>query len=110
LLLLPLAGWAQEKTPAGDPANGKRLFVRNGCYQCHGYAGQGGAAGARIAPPPVNAQGLVRYVRKPAGAMPAYSDKVASEQELIDIWTYLRSLPGPKPVKDIPLLNSVRTN
>ena len=33
----------------GDPANGKKLFLRDGCYECHGYAGQGGAAGARNA-------------------------------------------------------------
>ena len=41
--------------PAGaqDAENGKRLFVRNGCYQCHGYAGQGGSAGARLAPKPL---------------------------------------------------------
>ena len=22
--------------------NGKRLFMRDGCYECHGYTGQGG--------------------------------------------------------------------
>jgi mono/diheme cytochrome c family protein len=92
---------------AGDAANGKRLFLRDGCYECHGYAGQGGVAGARIAVIGLNAQGLIRYVRAPAGAMPAYTDKVITDQELTDVWAYLQSLPKAKPAKDIPLLNAL---
>ena len=89
--------------PAGDAANGKKLFLRDGCYECHGYAGQGGAAGARIATIGLNAQGLIRYVRAPGGAMPAYTDKVITDQELTDIWAYLQTMPKAKPAKDIPL-------
>jgi len=96
------------QSPSGDAANGKKLFLRDGCYECHGYAGQGGAAGARIAAIGLNAQGLIRYVRAPAGQMPAYTDKVISDQELTDVWSYLQSLPKAKPVKDIPLLNALQ--
>jgi len=92
---------------SGDAANGKKLFLRDGCYECHGYAGQGGAAGARIAAIGLNAQGVIRYVRAPGGQMPAYTDKVISDQELTDVWTYLQSLPKAKPVKDIPLLSQL---
>lgn len=95
------------QTPAGDAANGKKLFLRDGCYECHGYAGQGGAAGARIAAIGLNAQGLIRYVRAPGGQMPAYTDKVISDQELTDIWAYLQTMPKAKPAKDIPLLNAL---
>ena len=95
------------QTPAGDAANGKKLFLRDGCYECHGYGGQGGAAGARIATIGLNAQGLIRYVRAPAGAMPAYTDKVITDQELTDIHAYLQTMPKAKPAKDIPLLNSI---
>jgi|ERR1700678_51108 mono/diheme cytochrome c family protein len=95
------------QTPTGDAANGKRLFLRDGCYQCHGYGGQGGAAGARIAAIGLNAQGLIRYVRAPAGQMPAYTAKVVSDQELTDIHAYLQTLPKAKPAKDIPLLNAL---
>ena len=45
--------------------------------ECHGYAGQGTIAGARIGPPVLNAQGMIRYIRRPAGAMPAFTDKVS---------------------------------
>jgi cytochrome c551/c552 len=24
------------QAPAGDAANGKKLFLRDGCYECHG--------------------------------------------------------------------------
>lgn len=95
------------QTPSGDVANGKRLFVKDGCYECHGYAGQGGFAGARIADIGLKAKGLIAYVRAPAGQMPAYKEKVISDRELTDIWAYLQSLPKAKPPKDIPLLNAL---
>jgi mono/diheme cytochrome c family protein len=100
--LLPGFAFAQ------NAENGKRLFARDGCYECHGYAGQGTIAGARLAPPVLNAQGMIRYIRKPAGAMPAFTDKVLSDQEVNDIYAYLKTIPAPKPVKDIPLLNQIK--
>lgn len=93
---------------AQDVANGKKIFLRDGCYECHGYNGQGTVQGARLAPPVLNADGMIRYIRKPAGGMPAFTDKVLSDQEVRDIYAYLKSLPGPKPVKDIPLLDQLR--
>lgn len=101
-------GMAAAQAPSGNGDNGKRLFLRDGCWECHGYAGQGGRDGARIAATALSAQGLIRYVRRPAGAMPAYTEKVISDQELTDIWAYLKSLPAPKPAKDIPLLNEIK--
>ena len=101
------AATLMAQTPAGDAANGKKLFLRDGCYECHGYAGQGGAAGARIAVIGLNAQGLIRYVRAPGGQMPAYTDKVITDQELTDIHAYLQTMAKAKPAKDIPLLNAI---
>lgn len=98
---LPCLSWAQ------NAENGKRLFVKDGCYECHGYAGQGTVAGARLAPPVLNAQGIARYIRRPAGAMPAFSEKVVSDRDVADIYAYLKTIPPPKPVKDIPLLNQI---
>lgn len=104
---LILGSTALMAQSTGDAANGKKLFLRDGCYECHGYAGQGGAAGARIADIGLNAQGLIRYVRAPGGQMPAYTDKVITDQELTDVWAYLQTMPKAKPAKDIPLLNAL---
>src|ERR1700692_53546 len=87
--------------PAGNAGNGQRLFVKDTCYFCHGSAGQGGVAGARIAATPLSAQGLIRYLRRPSGQMPAFTEKVISDQELTDIHAYLKSLPAAMPAKDI---------
>lgn len=109
LLLAASAMLLPAQTPAaGNAENGKRLFVRDGCYECHGYAGQGSRDGARIGPPVLNVQGLIRYVRRPAGAMPAFTEKVVTDQELTDIYAYLKSIPPPKAAKDIPLLNQIK--
>ena len=111
LFVASAAIFAQGKSganPEGDVANGKKLFLADGCYQCHGYAGQGGRAGARIGPPVLNAAGVIRYVRRPAGQMPAFTEKVISDRELTDIYAYLKTFPTPTPAKDIPLLEQTR--
>jgi mono/diheme cytochrome c family protein len=90
---------------AANVDNGKRLFVKDGCYQCHGYQGQGGVAGARLAPRPIVLAALTAYVRHPTGQMPPYTSKVLSDAGLADIHAYLASIPAAPLVKDIPLLN-----
>src|SRR3954452_12394575 len=102
LMLLMLA--APGVLPAQNAGNGKQLYLKDGCYECHGYAGQGGA-GARIAPRVLAAAAFIAYVRHPAGAMPPYTSKVISDAELTDIRAFLESLPAPPPLKSIPLLN-----
>ena len=93
---------------AQSAENGKKIFIRDGCYECHGYAGQGTIAGARLAPPVLTAQAIGRYIRKPAGAMPAFGEKVVSDQDVADIYAWLKTIPAPRPVKDIPLLNQIK--
>jgi mono/diheme cytochrome c family protein len=108
-LAVPALAATQAGTPPpGDIENGKRLFTKQNCYYCHGTEGQGGRDGARIAQIALNAQGLIRYVRKPAGSMPAFTEKMISDQELTDIYSYLKSLPTAKAPKDIPLLDQIK--
>jgi mono/diheme cytochrome c family protein len=104
---LPAVGMAQSAA-SGNAENGKRLFLKQNCYYCHGTSGQGGRDGARIAQTALNVQGVIRYVRKPTGGMPAYTEKVVSDQELTDIVAYLKSLPAAKAPKDIPLLEQMK--
>jgi ubiquinol-cytochrome c reductase cytochrome c subunit len=91
--------------PPGNSENGKKIFSSYGCYQCHGYEAQGGV-GARLAPKPIAFTIFSKYVRQPTGEMPPYTSKVVSDKELADIYSFLQSIQGPKPVNSIPLLNN----
>jgi len=105
LMGVVLAATMLGQTKSGNAENGKKLFVKFGCYTCHGYQGQGGAAGARLAPRPIALAALIAYVRHPSGSMPPFTDKVVTDAELTDIHAFLASVPAPPAVKDIPLLN-----
>jgi mono/diheme cytochrome c family protein len=89
----------------GNTDNGKKLFAAYGCYECHGREGAGASTGPRIGPPAISLAAVLRYVRAPTGQMPPYTAKVVSDQDLADIYAYLKSFPTPQPAKDIPLLN-----
>jgi ubiquinol-cytochrome c reductase cytochrome c subunit len=100
---------AQQAAPAGNAKTGQTLFMKIGCYQCHGNEGQGGAAGPRIGRAPMLAFGaFATYVRAPRGEMPPYTAKVISEQNLADIYAFLAALPRPPAVESIPLLKLER--
>jgi mono/diheme cytochrome c family protein len=92
----PASQNAASQAPAGNAANGRKLFATIGCYQCHGYEAQGSTAtGPRLAPRPLPFPALSRYVRRPAGQMPPYTAKVLSDMELADIYAFLQSAPAP---------------
>ena len=99
------AGGQNNAPPKGDVANGKKIFADYGCYQCHGYEGQGGV-GARLAPKPLAYQAFAKYVRHPTREMPPYTEKVVKDQELADIYAYLLSIPTPPPANTIPILTN----
>jgi ubiquinol-cytochrome c reductase cytochrome c subunit len=93
---------AAPAAPSGNADAGKKLYVSVGCYQCHGYEAQGGAAGPRLGPRPMAFAAFSRYVRQPAGQMPLYTAKVVSDADLTNIYAFVRS--RPEPAKEIPLL------
>ena len=92
-------------TPAGNAQNGKKRYNAVGCWQCHGYSGQGGA-GPKIAPNPTPWSAFANYTRTPNGQMPPYTEKVLPHSDLADIYAYMQSIPKPPDPKSIPLLNS----
>ena len=114
LTAVPVFAWTQsaaqpskaDETPAGNAENGKKLFAKYGCYECHGREAQGGGYnGPRLAPDPVPFSVVQSYIRHPQGEMPPYTEKVVSDKDLADIYAFLRSQPEPPPVKSIPILN-----
>src|SRR5437016_14532478 len=88
--------FGQNSAPSGNADKGKQIFAKIGCYECHGREGQGSSAtGPRIAPSPIPFNRFVSYVRKPTGDMPPYTAKVLSEQDLTDIYAFMKSRPQP---------------
>ena len=117
LLLATALFWAvagaahaqSSKSTRPSAANGKTVFMRVGCYTCHGTVGQGGA-GARLAPNTIPLAAMQVWVRggspgwSIARGMPAFPTTVISDNELADVQAYLASLPAPPKPDDIALL------
>ena len=97
-------GSSAAAATAGNVDNGKKLYNSVGCWQCHGYSGQGGG-GAKIAPDPTPLPAFTRYIRAPKGQMPPYSAKVLKDSDLADIHAFLKTIPKSPDAKSIPLLN-----
>ncbi len=113
-LAAAVAGGAQgvaraQDAPHGDVAHGRQLYLADGCFTCHGRAGQGGAYNG---PAPILAKtalpfdGFKGQLRDPSNDMPAYSDAVLSDKDIADIYTFVESLPGTGSAKDISILNN----
>lgn len=92
---------------AADAARGKEIYVKVGCYGCHGYDAQGASTGPKLAPDPMPPDALASYIRNSAPTlMPPYSEKVLGDAEVADIHAYLASIRKPPNVKEIQLLNN----
>jgi len=89
---------------AASPEHGKVVFMKMGCWQCHGTVGQGGAAGPRIAPDPIPDETFAAFLRTTSRAMPPYREKILSDADLADIYAYLQSIPKPANAEALPLL------
>ena len=100
-------GAQAQEAPRGDAANGKRLYLTNNCFTCHGHSGQGGAYNG---PAPVLArtalpfEAFLMQMRNPSNDMPAYAASVMPDQAVADVLAFLQSLPGPRNPKDIAIL------
>ena len=103
---------AHAAAASADPSaeNGRTAFIKHGCWQCHGFEGQGSVAtsgGRVIADTQLPFEAFKAYVRDPSGAMPPFHAEMVSDSDLADIYAYLESRPKPQPAKDIPLLNNL---
>jgi len=105
LLSIGAAGGARAQ---GDAANGKRVYLADGCFTCHGRSGQGGALNypaPALAQTKLPVEAFKALVRAGPNDMPAYSEAVLSDKDLGDMHAFLMSLPGRRPPRDFPILN-----
>ena len=98
-----------QDAPKGDAANGSKVYLAVGCFECHGRVGQGGAYNQFapvLAKTALPFEGFKQQLRDPVSDMPAYSTVVMSDQQVADIFAFLQALPGRRDVKDFPILNN----
>jgi ubiquinol-cytochrome c reductase cytochrome c subunit len=98
---LVVGQWAS----ASASEKGKTLYVKHGCWQCHGFVGQGGIAGPAIAPNVMPLEAMTSFIRNANRAMPPYREAVLPNADMADIHAYLVSIPKPVDPKSVPLLN-----
>jgi len=92
---------------AASAENGRKAFVTHGCWQCHGFEGQGSAVtsnGAVLSHTELPYEAFEAFVRSTNRAMPPYSEAILPSADLADIYAFLQSVPKPKDVSSIPLL------
>lgn len=83
-----------QPAPAGNIEKGRLGFVRIGCAQCHGREAQGSpTTGPRLGPNGLPYPAFARYVRAPRLQMPPYTEKILSDADLADLYTFVRSRP-----------------
>ena len=92
---------------AASAEKGKVAYMKHGCFQCHGTLGQGSvitSAGKVLTNTALPLESFTAFVRTTNRAMPPYSEKILSNEDLADIYAYLKSVPKPADYKTIPLL------
>ena len=108
--LLALAALAaglavDQPAEAASAEKGKVAYVKHGCWQCHGFVGQGAVTGPKLAPNPMPLPAFSAIVRFTNGPMPPYQKAILSDEDLADIHAWLLTLPTAPDYKSIPLLN-----
>src|SRR2546423_9222618 len=104
---LAFAAGAQN---AISPERGYKLYMEKMCYTCHGTVGQGGERGTGpvIAPTEWPFEAFAQQTRHPRQDMPRYPAKYLSDQELADIYAYVKSIKPSRPARDIDLLSKLQ--
>ncbi len=100
---------AQESTDAvnGDAENGARLFYQYTCYGCHGFNGQTGRMDfVGRTSPFLTSEAVFRIFMRarenvnpllPSTDMPSYPQNTLDDQNVSDLYAYIRSMKLDAP-------------
>ncbi len=109
LLMMMFGSWAIAETRLSNPKNGGAIYQKH-CLRCHGQAGDGLGPDARdLIVPPANFQSLRSRSKTDTELMLGISQGVLfspmhgwrdrlSEQEMLDVLSYLRTFAPFLPV------------
>ena len=103
---------ATVEATLGDATRGKSIYIKDGCYECHGIEGQGGM-GPRLGPDPIPWEAMAEFIRNPPGlkapyqfipqsVMPPYTSQLVPDKDVQDIVAYLSTAPTATDIKNIP--------
>lgn len=102
MCVLLMACAAEKEQAVGDAERGARLFTELPCSGCHGAQAQG-QFGPALAGTDLSYEAVRRQVRSPRDQMPAFSPERVSDQDLRDIYAWLRTLAPPAPTRSVTL-------
>jgi mono/diheme cytochrome c family protein len=107
---ISIAALAGSVGPANAAdANIPEAFENAGCWSCHGYRGQGGREGPKIAHLPLDYAGFSTWVRTTSGDMPPYTARILPDADLRTIYDYLQNIPEPPTPDTVPILQNIYT-
>lgn len=89
----PAAVQVVAAAPAGDAANGKKLFAAN-CAACHGAHGTEGGVGPSLKgeKSKKNQAAAVAWIKNPKAPMPKLYPSPLSEKDVNDVAAYVETL------------------
>src|SRR5262245_41585373 len=67
---------------AASAEKGKAAYVQHGCWACHGFQGQGGVTGPKLAPDPMPIEAFTAFVRTTDRTMPRSEEHTSELQSL----------------------------
>lgn len=113
--LASIAG-AQTSATAGNAIAGQQLYFDHACYGCHGYTGETGVR-VLIGSGFLETEAIFRTFLRlraeqnptlPSTAMPNYSEESLSNDEVGDLYAYIRTFDSNAPaLEEIPVLNAI---
>lgn len=106
-LIVAACAVGSSAAQAASVENGRKAFVTHGCWQCHGFEGQGSAVtsnGRVLSRTELPFEAFEGFVRSTNRAMPPYREAILSSSDLADIYAFLQAVPPPKDPSEIPLL------
>lgn len=77
----------------GAVAAGRTRYMAVGCSACHGPGGQGTFVAPKIGNTALTFEQVLSQVRNPRGAMESFPPSILSDQDVQNIYAFLKSLP-----------------
>lgn len=79
----------------GELEEGRKLYISQGCVNCHGGTGEGGT-GSTLSGISRTLKEVQEQMRTPSGMMPSYGPEKITDEQIRVLYSYIRSLENIK--------------